>query len=160
MDTVEIRTFEPEDRNWLVAEHRESYARAEGFDDSFGVLVAEILDTFIATHDPETEHGWMAWQGDTRLGSIFCVRVDAETAKLRLFLLSEAARGRGLGLKMLQICMGFARAKGYRRMVLWTHESHRAAGALYAKTGWTLMSSKPVVSFGQHLVEQHWEIAL
>ena len=160
MDTVEIRTFEPEDRNWLVAEHRESYARAEGFDDSFGVLVAEILDTFIATHDPETEHGWMAWQGDTRLGSIFCVRVDAETAKLRLFLLSEAARGRGLGLKMLQTCMGFARAKGYRRMVLWTHESHRAAGALYAKTGWTLMSSKPVVSFGQHLVEQHWEIAL
>ena len=160
MDTVEIRTFEPEDRNWLVAEHRESYARAEGFDDSFGVLVAEILDTFIATHDPETEHGWMAWQGDKRLGSIFCVRVDAETAKLRLFLLSEAARGRGLGLKMLQTCMGFARAKGYRRIVLWTHESHRAAGALYAKTGWTLMSSKPVVSFGQHLVEQHWEIAL
>ena len=160
MDTVEIRTFEPADRDWLVAEHRESYARAEGFDDSFGVLVAEILDMFIATHDPETEHGWMAWQGDKRLGSIFCVRVDAETAKLRLFLLSEAARGRGLGLKMLQTCMGFARAKGYRRMVLWTHESHRAAGALYAKTGWTLMSSKPVVSFGQHLVEQHWEIAL
>jgi GNAT superfamily N-acetyltransferase len=72
----------------------------------------------------------------------------------------EETRGKGLGLRMLTHCMGYAKAKGYRKMQLWTHESHRAAGALYAKTGWRLTSSQKVVSFGQPLVEQHWEIVL
>lgn len=160
MDDIEIRPFEAADRDWLVAEHRLAYARAEGFDDSFGDLVAEILDSFISTHDPTVERGWIACRGAARLGSIFCVRLEGDTAKLRLFLLSEAVRGQGLGQRMLATSMAFARDKGYRRMVLWTHESHRAAGALYAKNGWTLMSSEPVVSFGQALVEQHWEIDL
>jgi hypothetical protein len=44
-------------------------------------------------------------------------------------------------------------------MQLWTHESHRAACALYAQNGWQLVSSKPVRSFGCDLVEQSWEIA-
>lgn len=160
MDDVEIRKFEPQDRDWLVAEHRLSYARSEGFDDSFGVLVAEILDQFLRDHDPACEAGWIAWQEGQRLGSIFCVKLDDEAAKLRLFLLTEKARGKRLGRRMLDTCMGFARAQGYRHMKLWTHESHRAAGALYAKTGWHLMSSAPVVSFGQPLIEQHWEITL
>ncbi|WP_281992452.1 GNAT family N-acetyltransferase [Sulfitobacter geojensis] len=160
MNDIEIRKFCAQDRDWLVAEHRDAYAQAEGFDDSFGVLVAGILDDFLREQKPEHEAGWIAWQQDQRLGSIFCVRLDGETAKLRLFLLSEKARGKGLGQRMLDHCMGFARARGYRQMKLWTHESHRAAGALYAKNGWQLMSSQPVVSFGQPLIEQHWEILL
>jgi len=160
MDKVEIRRFSPEDRDWLVAEHQDSYALAEGFDGTFGPLVASILDAFLAGHDPNREAGWMAWQGDQRLGSIFCVQLDEQTAKLRLFLLCEGARGKGLGQRMLETCMGFARDQGYAQMKLWTHESHRAAGALYAKNGWTLTSSDPVVSFGQPLIEQHWHITL
>ena len=160
MNGVEIRKFTAADRDWLVAEHKDHYAKAEGFDETFGVLVAQIIDDFIADHDPDREAGWIAWEGDQRLGCIFCVKLDADTAKLRLFLLSEGARGKGLGRRLLATCMDFARAQGYRRMKLWTHESHRAAGALYAKTGWSLASSEPVVSFGQPLVEQHWEIAL
>lgn len=160
MEDVEIRRFEPGDRDWLVAAHQDHYARAEGFDETFGVLVGEILDTFLAGHDPERERGWIAWRGERRLGSIFCVGLDEETAKLRLFLLTDAARGKGLGKRLLATCMDFARARGYRHMKLWTHESHRAAGALYARTGWRLASSEPVVSFGQPLVEQHWDIDL
>lgn len=160
MEKVEIRRFEPQDRDWLVAEHRDSYARAEGFDDSFGILVGGILDDFLNLHDPACESGWIIWEGGQRLGSIFCVKLDGQTAKLRLFLLTERARGKGLGQRMLAHCMGFAQAQGYQRMKLWTHESHRAAGALYAKNGWQLMSSEPVVSFGQALIEQHWEITL
>lgn len=160
MDGVEIRRFTATDRDWLVAQHRDHYARAEGFDETFGVLVAQIIDDFIADHDSSREAGWIAWDGDQRLGCIFCVKLDGETAKLRLFLLTKDARGKGLGRRLLATCMDFARAQGYRRMKLWTHESHRAAGALYAKTGWTLTSSEPVVSFGQSLVEQHWEIGL
>lgn len=158
MEQVEIRKFTPADRDWIIRQHGTHYARAEGFDDSFGVLVGEIVDAFIAEHDPAREAGWIAVDGDERLGCIFCVAVDDDTAKLRLFLTTDAARGKGLGKRLLKTCMDFAQAQGYRGMTLWTHESHRAAGALYARTGWTLVSSKPVTSFGQKLVEQHWTI--
>lgn len=160
MDDIEIRRFTADDRAWLIARHQAHYGTVEGFDDSFGVLVAEIVDDFLSGHDPAREAGWIARRGEARLGSIFCVRVNDSTAKLRLFLLIDEVRGTGLGHRMLETCMGFARDRAYRQMQLWTHESHRAAGALYAKTGWHLMSSTPVVSFGQPLVEQHWRITL
>lgn len=160
MEDVEIRRFRTEDRDWLVAQHQDHYARAEGFDDTFGELVGQIVDDFLSDHDPACEAGWIAWNGERRLGSIFCVKLNEDTAKLRLFLLTEDARGKGLGKRLLATCMDFARAQRYRQMKLWTHESHRAAGALYAKAGWSLMSSEPVISFGQPLVEQHWEITL
>ena len=158
MENIEIRRFEPADRDWLVAEHRDHYARAEGFDDSFGVLVGEIIDAFIAEHDPAREAGWIAHRGEARLGCIFCVRLDEETAKLRLFYVVHQARGRGVAQALLDQCLTFARGAGYRDMTLWTHESHRAACALYAKAGFTLMRSEPVHSFGVDLVEQSWEI--
>ncbi|ANT60768.1 acetyltransferase [Salipiger sp. CCB-MM3] len=156
-DQVTLKPYEPADRGWLVAQHAQLYAKAEGFDDSFGVLVESILKEFEAAHDPACERGWVAWAGGQRLGSIFCVRAGEGLAKLRLFLLVPDARGLGLGQRLLDACMGFAREAGYGRMTLWTHESHEAACALYAKNGFSLVSSTPVTSFGQALVEQHWE---
>ncbi len=111
-------------------------------------------------HDPSREAGILAERAGQRLGTVFCVRLDDETAKLRLFLLEPAARGMGLGRRMLDRCLAFARASGYRRMTLWTHESHEAACALYRAAGFALVSSKPVHSFGQDLVEQHWCVEL
>ena len=160
MTAIALTPYTAADRSWLVARHAELYARDEGFDASFGVLVEEILRAFEAGHDPVRERGWIAREGAARLGSIFCVRQDDTTAKLRLFLLLPEARGKGLGQRMLDTCMGFARAQGYRRMVLWTHESHRAACALYLRNGFALMRSEPVVSFGAEVVEQHFERAL
>lgn len=160
MKTVDLKPFTPADADWLVRQHGDNYAKAEGFDHTFGPLVARILADFVTDHDPTFERGWIAWQGDQRLGSIFCVRLDDQAAKLRLFLLVPQARGLGLGRKLLDQCMGFARECGYKRMSLWTHESHKAACALYAKTGWTCTKSEPVVSFGVSLVEQAWEISL
>lgn len=160
MDRIEIRRFAAPDRDWLIEQHEDHYAKAEGFDATFGVLVTRIVDDFLTGHDPQDEAGWIAWAGNTRLGSVFCVRLDDETAKLRLFLLTPDARGKGLGRRMLDTCMGFARARGYLRMQLWTHESHRAAGALYARAGWKMVDSKPVVSFGRNNVEQIWTVTL
>jgi GNAT superfamily N-acetyltransferase len=137
------------------------YSHDEGFDGSFEALVAEILAAFLRDHDPATERGWIAETEGRRLGSIFCVQSgEAGVAKLRLFLLLPEARGRGLGQRLLDECMGFARAAGYRRLKLWTHESHRAACALYAKNGFACTASFPVRSFGLDLVEQSWEIGL
>lgn len=157
MDKITLRRFDPRDAPWLVACHGAHYARDEGFDDSFAPLVADILRGFIADHDPTREAGWIAEQAGWRLGSVFCVRRDEDTAQLRLFLLVPQARGKGLGRRLLRVCMGFARARGYRRMRLWTHESHRAACALYRRAGWRLMRSQPVRAFGRDLVEQSWE---
>ncbi|MDX1781540.1 MAG: GNAT family N-acetyltransferase [Thalassovita sp.] len=148
------------DAGWLIEQHGMVYAREEGFDESFEALVARILSEFILEHDPDCERGWIAEQNGRRLGSVFCVRQDEETAKLRLFLLIPQARGKGIGQRLLTACMDYAREKGYKRMVLWTHESHRAACVLYARNGWKLTGSEPVRNFGVDLVEQSWEIAL
>lgn len=161
MTRPRLRPYRSEDAGWLTAQHQTLYARDEGFDDTFGPLVADILADFAANHDPKREAGWIAESpGGAALGSIFCVRLDERTAKLRLFLTLPEARGTGLGALLLRTCMVYAATHGYDRMSLWTHESHRAACALYRKTGWTLQGSKPVRSFGVDLVEQSWEIDL
>ncbi|MBO9446257.1 GNAT family N-acetyltransferase [Ruegeria sp. R14_0] len=160
MDEVQIRRFHANDAPWLVEQHGRLYQRDEGFDDTFAPLVERILGDFVASHDPQRERGWIAEQAGARLGSIFCVALDDDTAKLRLFLLLPEARGQGLGKRLLQTCMAFARGAGYREMALWTHESHRAACGLYKASGWQLTGSKNVHSFGVDLVEQSWKIRL
>ena len=158
---VTLRAFEAGDVAWLVAAHARLYAITDGFDDSFAELVANILADFLQDYDSQRERGWVAERDGVRLGSIFCVRgEDADTAKLRLFLVLPEARGVGLGKQLLRTCMSFAKSRGYTRMVLWTHESHVTACALYKAFGWSLVASKPVRSFGVDLVEQSWEITL
>jgi GNAT superfamily N-acetyltransferase len=154
---VTLDDLRPGDIGWLVMRHGELYAAEAGFDGTFEPLVARILADFAETRDPACERGWIARAGDRRLGSIFCVRGPATgVAKLRLFLLEPEARGIGLGRRLLHTCLDYARATGYRRMTLWTHESHAAACALYAKSGFACVRSEPVHSFGVDLVEQEW----
>lgn len=157
---ITLRRFAANDAAWSVAQHRALYAKDEGFDDSFGDLVDQIISDFLTDHNPARERGWIAESDGRPLGHIFCVSLDDTTAKLRLFLLVPEARGRGLGKLLLQTCMDFAKASGYCKMQLWTHESHEAACALYRKFGWQLVNAKPVHSFGVDLVEQSWEIEL
>ena len=160
MDLIEFRDFRPEDAPWLVAQHAHVYAVEEGFDNTFGPLVAGIIDDFLAKHDPRAEKGWIAVVDNRAVGSIFCVKLTDNRAKLRLFLVTPDARGLGVGRALLEKCMQFARAAGYGSMELWTHESHRAACVLYARAGWKCVSSVPVHSFGVDLIEQSWEITL
>lgn len=154
MTDVALRSFTAADRDWLVDTHQELYARNDGFDSSFGLLVGEIADDFLATRKEGFEAGWIAESDGKRLGSIFCVRLDDTTAKLRLFLVVPEARGQGLGKRLLHRCMMFAKDSGYRGMQLWTHRSHAAACALYVANGWRCVDSKPVHSFGQDLIEE------
>ena len=159
-DAIILRDLAIGDAGWLIQQHGELYAAEEGFDASFEALVAEILADYIRNRDPACERAWIAVRGGRRLGSIFCVRQDSETAKLRLFLLVPGARGLGLGKRLLAECIAYARGTGYRRLQLWTHESHAAACALYAAHGFVLGGSKPVRSFGVDLVEQTWTLTL
>jgi len=161
MAEIAFRDLDIGDAGWLIQRHAEYYAEEEGFDASFEPLVAEILLTHMRGRDPACERAWIAHRGAARLGSIFCVTgPEPGWAKLRLFFVEPSARGQGLGQALLDLCLAFARGRGYRRMTLWTHESHRAACALYARNGFDCVSSKPVRNFGCDLVEQMWERAL
>ena len=160
MTLPEITPYTSADHDWLVEAHGRLYAAENGFDASFPVVVDAVLRDFETAHDPTCERGWILRDGPRRLGSIFCVREDDSTARLRLFLLEPEARGSGQGRRLLETCMGFARGHGYRRMVLGTHESHRAACALYARTGFACTRSTPIRNYGQDLIEQVWERSL
>lgn len=153
---AEFRLFDPDDLDWLVTRHGMLYARDEGFDASFPALVREIAEAFLAGHDRDRECGWIIWQGGVRVGSIFVVEEAPGVAKLRLVLLEPDRRGTGLAQAMLDRAMGFARKAGYRQMRLWTHESHRAAGRMYARNGFVLEASEPRHSFGRDVVAQFW----
>jgi len=158
--TPEFRLFTRDDLDWLVARHGELYARDEGFDATFPALVREIAEAFLSVHDVAhdvaRECGWIVWQGGARVGSIFVVEEAPCVAKLRLVLLEPGGRGTGLAQTMLERAMGFARGAGYRQMRLWTHESHRAAGRMYARNGFVLEASEPRHSFGVDVVAQFW----
>lgn len=160
MSDIQLVPYTATDHDWLVARLQTRYAVDKGFDASFGPLVDEIQREFERNEAAVGSADWIARDKAQRLGSIFCVRVDDQTAKLRMFVLVPKARGRGIGKLLLEQCMGFARDRGYRKMTLWTHESHVAACALYTRFGWSCVSSKPVVSFGVALIEQQWEITL
>ncbi|MCO6382785.1 GNAT family N-acetyltransferase [Oceanicola sp. 502str15] len=158
--TAELRDLAPGDSGWIVERHGLLYARDEGYDASFEALVAEIMAEFIRNHDPARERGWIAWGGGRRLGSVFCVSRGDKTAQLRLFFLEPEARGLGLGRMMLEACLGFAREKGYRELVLWTHESHRAACRLYERAGFEKLGSRAEHEFGQDTVVVDYRIGL
>lgn len=161
MPEVEFRDLAIGDAGWLIEQHGVLYARDEGFDAGFEALVARILADFIDHRDPTVERAWIAWADGRRLGSIFCVKAaEPDTAKLRLFLLVPESRGMGLGKRLLELCITHARDHGFARLTLWTHESHRAACALYRAAGFTCEASVPVHSFGVDLVEQEWSLDL
>lgn len=155
-----LRDPAPGDIGWVVQQHGEIYAREYGWDSSFEALVAQIAGEFLLKFQPEWERCWIAELNGERMGSIFVVRKSASVAQLRLLILSPAARGLGLGGKLVDECIAFARRKGYKKMVLWTNSDLVAARAIYAKRGFQLVKSEPHESYGKQLVGETWEMKL
>jgi GNAT superfamily N-acetyltransferase len=114
----------------------------------------------IRRHDPLWERGWIAELDGERVGSVFVVRKSETEAQLRLLILSPAARGLGLGARLTDECLAFARAKGYRKMVLWTNSCLTAARTIYAQRGFALVHSEAHHGYGHDLVGETWELAL
>ena len=157
---VVLREPRPGDMGWVVQTHGELYAREYGFDWTFEALVAEIAAQFVRDFDPQREKAWIAEVDGERAGSVFLVRQSATVAKLRLLILRPEARGLGLGGRLTDECIAFARAAGYRRLVLWTQSNLTAARAIYASRGFALKATEPNEAFGQQLVSETWELRL
>ncbi len=161
MPTIpQLRELGVGDLGWVISRHGEIYAESYGWDFSFEELVAGVVGEFAAEHDPARERGWIADLDGRRAGTIFCVAEDEETARLRLLIVEPWARGLGVGGALVTACVEFARAAGYRRMILWTDEFLTPARRLYAAAGFRLVSSKVEVAFGQENVAEDWELDL
>jgi DNA-binding MarR family transcriptional regulator/N-acetylglutamate synthase-like GNAT family acetyltransferase len=157
---IRIRTHEPGDLGWIVERHGALYACGYGFDSGFEALVAEIVAKFLKDFDPARERCWIAELDGRRVGSVMLVKQSHEAAKLRLLLVETEARGLGLGRQLVETCLAFARAAGYREVVLWTNSILDEARGLYESLGFTLVSEEAHHSFGRDLIGQDWRLRL
>ena len=158
---VVLRAHRAGDMGWVVQQHGEIYAREYGWSLEFEGLVAGITADFLRKFKPGLERCWIAEVDGERAGSVFVVRKSATVAQLRLLILTPAARGHGLGARLTDAAIAFARAQGYRKMVLWTHGNLTVARTLYARRGFVCMKREPYRGFGGHaLVSEHWELRL
>jgi DNA-binding MarR family transcriptional regulator/GNAT superfamily N-acetyltransferase len=155
-----LREPRPGDMGFVVQSHGALYASEYGFDASFEALVADIAAKFLTSFDASRERCWIADIDGVPVGSVFLVRHNDEIAKLRLLLVDPAGRGQGLGKRLVDECVGFAEARGYRRITLWTQSILVAARKIYQDAGFELVKSEPHRSFGQNLVGETWERAL
>lgn len=158
--TVVLRPHRPGDMGWIIHRHAALYAREYGFDTSFEALVAEVAAGFIRNFDPEHERCWIAERDGEPLGSVFIVRQDDTTAKLRLLYVEPSARGLGIGRRLVDEAVAYARATGYKRLVLWTNDILTAARKIYETGGFTLVEREPHHSFGQDMVGEIWAMDL
>jgi DNA-binding MarR family transcriptional regulator/GNAT superfamily N-acetyltransferase len=159
-DPVVLREPAPCDVGWVVERHGALYASEFGYDATFEGLVAKIAGAFLESHDASRERCWIAERASARVGAVFLVRLDDETAKLRLLIVEPAARGLGVGARLVAACTAFARGAGYKRITLWTQSHLSAARRLYVNEGYRLVAEEPHRSFGLDLVAETWQLDL
>jgi GNAT superfamily N-acetyltransferase len=154
--SVVIREPRAGDYGWVVARHGAVYAAEYGWDSSFEGLVAGVVAGYLACRDKSREAGWVAEVEGAPAGCVFCVAKDETTAQLRILLVEPWARGLGIGRRLVDECLGFARRAGYRSITLWTNDVLTSARRIYEAAGFELIDEKRHRSFGRDLVGQNW----
>ncbi len=155
-----LRSLQVGDIGWVAHRQGILYAQEYGWDGTFEALVAEIAAQFVKNFDPAWESAWIAECDGQVLGSVFLVKVSEQEAKLRLLYVEPDVRGTGLGRRLTQECIAFAKSKGYQKLTLWTNDILHAARRIYQEAGFVLVSEEHHRSFGADLVGQYWALDL
>ncbi|WP_433789397.1 GNAT family N-acetyltransferase [Actinoplanes sp. CA-252034] len=155
------RADRPGDLGWVVMAHAEIYSEHFGWNTDFEALVARIVADYATDHDPGREAAWIAEVDAARAGSVLLVSGDEPTvARLRVLLVTPAARGLGLGARLVGECLSLAREAGYRTVTLWTTDILTSARKIYRSYGFVLVDESPHRSFGHDVVGQTWTLDL
>jgi GNAT superfamily N-acetyltransferase len=151
-----LRPPGPGDYGWIIQRHGVLYAEEFGWDETFEALVARIVADYVSTREAQRENAWIAEVDGTSVGCVFCVRRDERIAQLRLLLVDRKVRGMGIGSRLVEECLRFARRAGYESITLWTNDVLADARRIYERAGFTLAEEETHHSFGHNLVGQNW----
>jgi len=156
-----LRDPVPGDMGWIIHRHGALYAQEYHWDETFEALVATIAGEFVQHFDPKRERCWIAEREGEIVGCVFVVRAEEETtAKLRLLLVEPSARGLGIGGRLVDECIRFARRVGYKKLTLWTQANLLSARRIYERAGFQLVRATPNHAFGHDLVSEIWDLNL
>ncbi|WP_246658676.1 helix-turn-helix domain-containing GNAT family N-acetyltransferase [Mesorhizobium sp. J18] len=155
-----LRSHRPGDMGWIIHRQMVLYNSEYGWDEGYEALISEILGNFLKNFDPKYENAWIAEREGEIVGSVFVVRQSHEVAKLRLLFVEPAARGLGIGRRLVDECIRFSRQRGYKTLTLWTNDVLVSARRIYQAAGFRLVEEEKHHSFGKDLVGQNWELSL
>ena len=158
--TVTLRDHRPGDMGWITHRQAILYNQEYGWNTEYEALIAEIMARFLRNFDPRYERCWVAECNCEIVGSVFCVRKSKTVAQLRLLYVEPSTRGAGIGSRLVNECIAFARARGYRKLTLWTNSVLHAARKIYERAGFQLVAEEKHHSFGKDLVGQNWDLKL
>ena len=158
--TVTLRDHRPGDMGWITHRQAILYNQEYGWNTEYEALIAEIMARFLRNFDPRYERCWVAECNCEIVGSVFCVRKSKTVAQLRLLYVEPSTRGAGIGSRLVNECIAFARSRGYRKLTLWTNSVLHAARKIYERAGFQLVAEEKHHSFGKDLVGQNWDLKL
>ncbi len=157
---VLIRPLRMGDIGTIINRHAVLYAREQGWDEGFERTLLEVLTAFVSNRDRQREQGWVAEVDGLFAGSVFAVKEDTQTARLRALLVEPQFRGLNIGRQLIEQCIDFCRQSGYRQITLWTCSALTQARKLYQKAGFSLIESWQEDTFGQTVTSERWDMPL